>query len=113
MTDDTEDTRIICEFMDRCPRSTTRSRDSDSGWWRLVGCVREDGEWIPNAIDLNRAHWVEERLTEEQWNRYINAFATPIDRRLRMFAWDRVSALLHATAADKIKALAAVLREAK
>ena len=63
------------------------------------------------ANSLDALHLVEARLTDEQWQRYKSM--TVINGNLGEIYWKR---LLHASAADKLKALAVVLagkRESK
>ena len=70
--------------------------------------------WLPCDLDLDHLHLVEERLTGEQWERYDNeligdTMAFPCG----FFDHPDAKALIYLSAAQKIKALAAVLREEK
>ncbi len=110
------DEEIICGWMEPNPYSRTRSRDSEGGWWRLIGWYRKTGTWHPRMDwTLDALHLVEKRLTDEQWFAYCAEFAvanlpepTSNPGYKETVAWDR--AHLHADAKQKIKALAAVLR---
>ena len=76
-------------------------------WWRSD---TETPEVTPRDLTLDALWEVEERLTAEQWDAYLNHFATPAERIKKHFFWERGSVLLHAAAEQKIKALAQVLR---
>jgi hypothetical protein len=89
------DEEMICNFMEPKPEGRPSSYGSGEVWWRwgwrYIG-------WLPRPLTLDALWEVEARLTDEQCSRYT--------RELVMLPW-----LWHATAAQKIKALAAVLRE--
>jgi hypothetical protein len=96
------DAEVICEFME--PKPTTPQPvglydESPGGWWTL----HPDG-WVPNCDSLDRLREVEARLTEEQWLRYVDAL---IDH---MPEFPRKGEIIHASAEQKIAALAAVIR---
>jgi hypothetical protein len=103
------DEETICEFMESKPEM----RQDDAVWWRW-GWVPRIGSslfqppgycWLPVRLTLDALHKVEAKLTDEQWDRYSSEFDYPASARNR-------KSLLHATAAQKVKALAAVLRSA-
>ena len=87
------DEEVICGFM---------------GWTLgSIQIARGNELYISSHLNLSTLWEVEERLTDKQWPPYralIQESADPLDTR-----WSRI--LVHATAAQKIKALAAVLRE--
>ena len=99
------DAEVVAGFMDPPPSEPLDS----SLWWSWEV---SDGRWtsIPSAIlnSLDALRLVEARFTDEQWKEYWWALAdsiippgtAPIPR-----LW------LHASAQDKLKALAAVLRK--
>lgn len=58
---------------------------------------------------LDQIHQQEKSLTAEQWEAYIDSFATPVERKKRVFQWDRISAILHATAEEKSERLERIL----
>lgn len=113
MTDD----EVICTWMEPRPKTQTGmiyrfygnssgivdSLSTREGWW-VCDEVILDGEPTtiisPRPLDLDALHEVEARLTDEQWWNYSNNFNMPCDFR----------ALIHLSAAQKIKSLAAVLR---
>src|SRR6185369_9847696 len=93
------DEEVICTWM---------------GWftgdWTGGGGLGEPARWTPTLLDLDALHEVEARLAVEQWDEYAIAM---LDKGIvrnagvgNRFAYR----MLHASAADKIKALAAVLR---
>lgn len=115
------DQEIICTHMEPSPRSATRSRDSEHGYWRLIGSDRKAGHWIPapvyGAFTLSTLHRVEDSLTSRQRQYYcILIFqwccleaksANLIEDLLTPNRWG----MIHADAAVRTKALATVLRE--
>lgn len=78
---------------------------SKGGWWFF----RQATGWVPINLTLDRLHIVEERLSEEQWGTYADAIADGCGDSLL----EESKALIHASAEAKIRALAAVLREAR
>jgi hypothetical protein len=99
------DISVVCRFMEPNPCSRSTARDSDGGWWRLTGY--DPGEWQPaNYLTLDRLYKVEERLTDEQWRCYLSRLD---GGDLERSYWD-IRKLTHASAAQKITALAHVLR---
>lgn len=95
------DQEVICGFME--PVVGFRGCDfprSLKGWWTAeLGQPKQ-----PRELTLNECHAVEERLTDEQWDAYEELFDSVI-------LWGRERSLLHASAEQKIRALAAVLRK--
>ena len=106
------DQEVISRFMEPNPRSRTRSRDSEHGWWRLIGIDRKTAEWVPigslpaSHITLDRLYEVEELLNQGQWKTYTDLLIDDPDAISGYFEFG----LIHASAAQKIKALAEVLR---
>ena len=114
------DAELICTFMEpHAPKDGTGypsgvlKKFSPEGWWRysMVSCLWK----LPTLTvgspleSLGRLHLVEERLTERQWRDYQRLLTEPV--------WSSSNpavdgkAMIHATAEQKIRALAAVLRE--
>lgn len=79
-------------------------------WWLLIPTAGGRMDWTPKELNLDALYLVEARLTDEQWERYVRLLLQPViqlsDPRVH---WKKV---LHATTADKIVALVAVIREA-
>jgi hypothetical protein len=105
------DASVICRFMEPQPYSRTRSRDSEGGWWRLVGADRKSSVWEPTRyLTLDLLHQVEERLTPGQCSQYERelyyAMRNAKRKLIGVYAW-------HASAEQKIRALAVVLRAAR
>lgn len=111
------DAEVICGWMQ--PKPALRQTEGEwelaicatsLGWWLLTTTGYERGDEpiiVPADLTLDRLREVEARLTEEQWVHYgILMENRPVGMRLS-------KALLHASADQKIKALAAVLRGAK
>ena len=99
------DAKVICGWMEPNPRSHTRSRDSSGGWWRLIGCERATGHWEPTRyLTLDALHEVEARLTPVQQFIYLGNLLQGQDPPSPMWF------TTHATAEQKIKALAQVIR---
>lgn len=109
------DEEIICGFAEPVPGF--RGIDypySVGGFW-----VREiDKPKEPAPLTLDRLHEVEERLTDQQWQYYCVLMFQSCCREARTTnpIEDELTknrkALLHASAPQKIAALAKVLREA-
>lgn len=94
------DMEVICAFMEKRPGPNEHGGTGWSGgrWWYW------SRSWMPRELTLDAIHEVEERLSGEQRLVYlleISRNGTP-----ETGYWRRI----HATAATKIKALAAVLR---
>lgn len=62
-------------------------------------------ERVPIRLTLDRLHAVEARLNDKQWQKYLGEFLDD-----EWHGWRAHRNLLHATAAQKIAALAAVIR---
>jgi|SRR6266853_4554718 len=100
------DEEIIGAFMEPKPEHSRQSRPGFA-WWIWNSSHQE---WIPGNLTLDALWQVEERLTEEQWWDY--------EKRLANGHWSNgpasllfvIKAHIHATAAEKIKALAEVLK---
>jgi hypothetical protein len=100
---------IICGWMEpkpwEEPGQTTPKALLGSSWWDWAISYGS----FPKPLTLDRLHEVEGRLTDEQWGQYATALSdltpeyTGIVQTMKLY--------IHATAAQKIKALAAVLRE--
>lgn len=113
------DEAIICAWMELKPQLgplDMRPWQSVSvlSWWVAAKFRKLDtpNEWYPRPLTLDALWEVEERLTAEQRGTYYRALHTPDERdsQGRRVAsrsnWD----LLHATPAQKVAALVAVLR---
>lgn len=90
------DEEVIASFME--PKPTWSSSDRNGEWWWCW-----DHRWHSCKLDLDALHEVEARLTNEQWDAYANLMMDPAGIHHTRF-------LLHASAEQKIEALAAVLR---
>jgi hypothetical protein len=103
------DTGIICAFMEPRPDHLQQGTCTTNGWWvRRIG-----GECEAASLTLDALHEVEEKLTDEQWDAYYHQFGAYGREGLTWTAPDRLYKwALHASAEQKIKALAAVLRPA-
>ncbi len=104
------DIEIICAWMEPRPYSRTRSRDSEDGWWRLVGFDRKSAKWGPVQdwlITLTLLRKAEVRLSDGQCSIYdrelYHAILHSKPKPRNLYVW-------HATVEQKIKALAEVLR---
>lgn len=96
------DKEFICQFMETKPDPNTHGGTcrSPKGWWFWYG------KWETTKLTLDALWEVEERLTDEQWQEY--------DAELGGSTTSVLSpnfGMIHATAEQKIKALASVLRE--
>jgi hypothetical protein len=108
------DVEVICAWMEPdapenggTPNVDNLKKYSPKGWWRywslscnwkrpiLISCER--------LLLLGFLHEVEEKLSEDQWEAYAYRMMDPAGIQHTRF-------LLHATAEQKIKALAEVLR---
>jgi len=106
------DAEVICTWMEPKPKFPDVFGDvriSAGGWWKWRSPragARWPGKTGPNEskVDsLDALHEVEARLTDEQWQKYAGLMMDPAGIKHTHF-------LLHATAEQKISALAAVLR---
>jgi hypothetical protein len=108
------DEEIICQFME--PRPKPRGLSVTATWWTTRTLLTGTGpgghfgsyqvapliEICPAGQRLGMLYEVEERLTGEQWCWY--------EAQLRRITGGTPRQIIHASAAQKIKALAAVLR---
>jgi hypothetical protein len=79
-------------------------------WWEISQEV--GGPFVPVALTLDRLHEVEERLTERQQDEYskeLSRLIYSIDGPSAFYR-SELFMFFHATAAQKIKALAKVIR---
>lgn len=102
---------ILCEFMEgRDPRNAvsvkrgTKVLDIDSLHWWIARWRAGNWEFAPRTLDLDALHEIEERLTDEQWIAYVDALIAIMPQRL-----PRKGEIVHATAEQKIMALAETL----
>lgn len=125
------DAEVICSFMEPHPKALHGGARSVGGWWvRAVlhvgmgaaykqirqaqdgsRCTDIIGPWKPRILTLNECREVQERLTDEQWAEYRGWFM--VEHQLEGHRVPFGTYLLHATAEQKTKALAAVLRSAE
>lgn len=94
------DEEIICTWME--PPTTARFPER---WWYAIGSKRQ-----PCTLDLDALHEVEARLTYHQLLQYQQLLLNQQIFMLMQVNYEDLWRLLHASAADKIKALATVLR---
>jgi hypothetical protein len=117
------DEGIICSFMESKPAiESMRIRyrgDSDFteeeyvsvyGWWRAD---TEDLVVMPNHPTLDRLHEVEAGLPDERWDRYRAWFTQQSVPPPPVSHAEHFRMVAHASAVQKIRAFAAVLREAE
>lgn len=110
------DEEVICEFMEAKPEAFlatgSQAHPSVGGWWRsdfrFTSPSPNDGEyyWKPRKLTLDALHEVEARLTDEHWKEYCWRF----QRGGMCSWWENQRDFLHASAEQKIKALASILR---
>lgn len=99
---------IVASFMEPKPALPARyspGRLSDSGWWELVPIDGGGMEWCPAALTLDKLREVQARLTTEQRMAYylqLWPVCPPVGIE---GCW----ALLHASAEQKVAALAELL----
>lgn len=110
-----EASEIIAEWMEPSPASHTRSRDSERGWWRIVGVDKKNGTWIVNSYSftLDRLYRVEDRLSDEQWDRYRAQFTQLAVPPPPVTSGEYFKLVAHATVEQKAIALAKVIQETK
>ncbi len=101
------DAEVICGFMEPKPGVIEARVISKGGWWKSRWSSMQYRIWPydDKTDSLDAMHEVEAKLTDEQWIRYRREF--------RVISPPRESheeCLIHLTAEQKIKALAAVLR---
>ena len=102
------DAEVICNFMEikpELPFYRTRSERSFGSWWVMTG-GQWGWEWWTCELTLDLLWEVEERLITLGYRAHI-------DNALSQEAWRDATAasLWHATAAQKIAALASVIKE--
>lgn len=100
------DAEVICSFMDSLRR--------DGAWWsaELPTGSRGPVRFVPITLELNALHEAEELLTDEQWGEYCAGLRKDLYHPLwgMKYPGGMDRPMLHATAEQKIRALAAVLR---
>jgi len=110
---------IICTWMEPKPNADETywypARPSPQRWWMVsYGRVREvDGitgepSWQPRFLSLDALREVQDRLIDEQWEQY-ESWLCRIAEPFPPEHWP-LRVMLHVTALQKIKALAATLR---
>ncbi len=113
------DAELICARMEEKPTARMDSQYADQPkWWIWGWWYTEPSQpnverpvaygWKPRSMTLDALHRVESELTEGQWPYYMaellpKEFVPP-------FPLTAFQAVTHATAEQKIKALAAVFR---
>ncbi len=101
---------IICEWMERKPTPMDGWRAAHlvkkAQWW-----LSWQDNWEPIPLTLDRLREVEKRLTDEQWDRYRAWFTRLTVPPPPVTSAEYFRMVAQADAAQKIKALAAVLRE--
>ena len=100
------DAEVICDFMEPKPQLPICS-----DWWY----PSKVGGWLNPQLTLDRLWVVEKKLTDQYRHRYIDrilgrSLRSMIDMQQFDYA-DSFVDLVNATAEQKIKALAAVIRE--
>lgn len=114
------DAEVACGFMEPdAPKDGTNQaggelkRFSPKGWWRysMVSCLLKQPilDMCAEVEKLGRLYLVEAKLSNEQWDRYDNALGALWTVRLKNMPARRF--LIHASAEEKLTALAAVLRD--
>lgn len=90
----------LANFMEPMPDKGPSLHGANEYWWKWDW---HDGQycWLPRHMGLTECHLGEEKLSEEQWVNYVIAVATG--------PWKS----LHADAATKLAALAAVIRSTR
>ncbi len=101
------DQEIICTFMARIyDGKPGYCVDTRTPWWEPD--PNRQMELVPVTLTLDKLHLVEARLNDDQWWFYQRALC-PIEEGRPMMV-STLKACIHATAEQKSKALAAVLR---
>ena len=100
------DAEVICTFMEPFPGPGDR-RESD--WWPINTGQSGLGPFRRRArkLDLDALHEVETRLTDKQQWDYSDLLVKSV---WKVYGSEATFPVIHASAADKIKALATVLR---
>ena len=86
------------------PSAYSHQLSSPLGWWTLGETMHGGMRWHPNVHTLDRLRRVEERLTMPQAEDYDRLLNGSRDYARLNFTW-------HASAEQKIAALASVLRK--
>jgi hypothetical protein len=102
------DAFLICDWMEPYPTNApeywaNNHEPAIGGWWVAIKLNAGINAWIARPLTLAALWDVEARLTEEQWTRYATLMMDPAGVKHTRF-------LLHATAEQKVKALATVIR---
>lgn len=107
---------VICEWMEPRPDVVDDGADPNAcykwphRWWKWY---RDRNGHLPRELDLNALHEVEARLSDKQWLDYRREFRLVVERVNGTWPLgQRSKDMLHATAEQKIRALASVLRGA-
>ena len=107
--------RLVCEFMEPRPPVSRVVLGVFADWWQRVDFDDENGDtcctWEPLRLDLDRLHLVEERLTEEQWDRYRAYFTQQAVPPPPVTSAKYFRLIVNATADQKVMALAGVVEE--
>ena len=114
---DLDAARRVCEFMEPMPETVPDDAEdmdlagacvhSPLGFWLCVGGYIAYA-WEPCPLTLDRLHLVEERLTEEQWDRYRAYFMQQaVPPPVTSAKYFRL--IVNATADQKVMALAGVV----
>ncbi len=100
---------VICTWMEPKSDEPTRSGEhSPQGWWRArLSMSCKYLVWVPADLTLDALWEVEDRLTEDQLDNYGYALVDVVSESNGRYS-DVL--LIHATAEQKTKALAAGLR---
>lgn len=106
------DAEVICQWMEPKPKTICGSLEHTAAlrsikWWIVKprgAHLGEPVDWTPCLLGLDRLHEIEAKLSEEQWLNYVDALITLMPK------FPRKGEIVHASAEQKIKALAAVLR---
>lgn len=111
------DAEVICSFMEPPPK-LKRNGQLPAGvwhgslkWWTHRAMTNPF--LFPRPLTLNECHEVEAQLSDEQWGAYYRALVVRADQRDingRMLASMSNRDAVHASAEEKIRALAATLR---
>lgn len=94
------DEEVICGWMEKRPSYESGGTGHSARHWWLSNPHHDN--WWPTELTLDRLREVEERLTDSQWELYFLAWPG----RFLGFR-----GFVHASAEQKIKALAEVLRK--
>ncbi len=106
------DEEVICAWME--PKPEANKAYVVRSWWRsrtlLTGSAAGRGcfviaDIIPRTLTLDALHEVEARLTDEHWVSYLISLVPK-----SLSGWTELRDATYATAEQKVKALAAVIR---